>query len=114
MERIQEETRRTGWLRAGVLAAGLAIVAVGCSFNDFNPSGTATHGASPDGGATKEILANYPDATNIQVTHADDNPNYMRWELEDGRFCTATASQTQNKGKTPGSLISEPYCRRDG
>lgn len=92
----------------GVLSA---LALEGCSWNDLNPSGSVTHGASADAGATKEILAAYPGATDIEVTHADDNPNYMSWETTEGEHCTAFASQTQNKGKTPGALISVPYCR---
>lgn len=107
MERLRNITP----LRAVVAGVGLTALLAGCSWNDLNPSGSATHGASEDAGATQEILHNYPDATNIEVTHADDNPNYMRWELENGLVCTAFASMTSNKGKTPGTLISEPYCR---
>lgn len=96
-------------LATALLLGGAALSS--CSWNDLNPSGSATHSADLDAGATQEILANYPDATNIKVTHADDNPNYMSWDLEDGTHCTAFASMTQNKGRTPGSLISVPYCR---
>lgn len=101
-------------LRVAGLAIALGVAAVtldACSWNDLNPSGSVTHGADADAGATKEIMAAYPGATDIQVTHADDNPNYMSWETSDGELCTAFASQTQNKGKTPGRLISVPYCR---
>lgn len=107
---------RTKLIRTAAFATAVFVggnVLAACSWNDLNPSGSATHSADPDGGATKEILANYPDATNIKVTHSDDNPNYMSWDLKDGRRCTAFASMTQNKGKTPGSLISTPYCREN-
>lgn len=110
MERF-EQLRTSTTVKVLALGMGLTAVLAACSWNDFNPSGSATHNASRDGGATQEILANYPDAHDITVTHADDNPNYMSWELENGETCTAFASMTQNKGKTPGSLISEPYCR---
>lgn len=83
----------------------------GCAWQDLNPSGTATHSADSEAGSTKEIERNYPGATDINVTHAQDNPNYMSWQMPDGRFCTATASQTQNNGRTPGRLVAEPYCR---
>lgn len=97
------------------LAVSVGIVTLegcnACSWNDLNPQSSITHGAAADAGATREILHNYPGADDIRVTHADDNPNYMTWELEDGSICTAFASQTQNRGGTPGRLISTPYCR---
>lgn len=106
-----EKLTATRQLGLGLLVVVGSLVMVGCSKESFNPANSVTHDADMDAGATKEILANYPDARNIKVTHADDNPNYMSWEIGDDMVCTAVASMTQNRGKTPGQLISEPYCR---
>lgn len=106
-----ERLTMTRQLGLGLLLAVGSLVMVGCSKESFNPAPSVTHDADGDAGATKEILANYPDAKDIKVTHADDNPNYMSWELGDGIVCTALASMTQNRGQTPGQLVSEPYCR---
>jgi len=110
MERLSMP-RRIG---AGLaLALGVLITAAGCSTESFNPANSVTHDADSDAGATKEIKANYPDAHNIKVTHADDNPNYMSWEIGDHMVCTAVASMTQHRGQTPGQLIGAPYCRKE-
>jgi hypothetical protein len=107
MERIN--ARKKIAIATALLVGSGALV--GCSWNDLNPSGSATHEADVNAGSTKEILSSYPGATDINVTHAADNPNYMSWVTADGLFCTAFASMTQNFGRTPGDLISEPYCR---
>lgn len=99
-------------LAPAALIAGLSVIALdGCSWHSFNPATSVTHDADTDAGSTKEILQNFPEATNIQVTHADDNPNYMSWDMPGDMFCMAIASATQNRGKNPGQLIGEPYCR---
>lgn len=95
-------------------AAGLTLVLSGCSWNDWNPTNSITHDAV--GGATGEIEANFPGATNIKVTHSGDNPNNMSWYYPGGKdgedlYCTAIASATQNAGKTPGQIVTVPYCR---
>lgn len=97
---------------AGVTLASLGgLAVVGCSWNDFNPTNSVTHEADLNDGAAQEILEEYPGATDIMVTHADDNPNYMSWVTADGEKCTAFASMTQNKGRTPGDIVTVPYCR---
>lgn len=71
-----------------------------------------THTADPNAGSTKEIVLNYPGARDITVTEAQGNPNYMQFFLPDGTRCTAQASAIHLRAQTPGSLISQPYCRK--
>lgn len=94
---------------ATVSAAALTVGATGCA--ELNPAELVTIDADLDAGASKEILANYPGATDIEVTKARDYPNIMKWEMPNGEKCTAFASQTQLPGQTPGELIAAPYCR---
>lgn len=94
-----------------IVAAVSAAVLGGAGCAQLNPAKSVTIDADPDAGATKEILANFPEAKHIKVTHAEDNPNIMTWNMPDGKVCTASASQTQFKTGTPGQLIAEPYCR---
>lgn len=91
--------------------ASLVLIASGCSKESFNPAESVTIDADPTAGATLEILELYPDATNIKVIQANGNPNYMRWDSEEFGKCTARASGTQHRGKTPGEIIDEPFCR---
>lgn len=91
-----------------VAVAAIALTA-GCA--ELNPASSVTHDADLDANSSKEILQNFPGAKNIKVTHADDNPNIMKWNMPDGKVCTAFASQTLTTGGTPGELIAEPYCR---
>lgn len=72
-----------------------------------------THDADKDAGATKDILANFPEATDIKVTTTENNPNYMSWVTKAGEFCTAYASGTQLASDTPGQIIGTPYCRQE-
>lgn len=98
----------------GSFAALSLLTLGGCSWSDINPASSVTHDADDDAGSTKEILMNYPDATNIEVTHANDNPNIMTWNIEEDGVvlrCTSFASQTVRNSSTPGELISAPYCR---
>lgn len=97
---------------AAILVPTLGLTA--CSVNDLNPASSVTHDAS--GGAADEIEVNFPGANRIKVTHSDDNPNNMSWYYVDRQsgeefYCTAIASATSNRGKTPGQIITEPYCR---
>ena len=96
---------------AAVSAAALGTVATGCGWADLNPASSVTINADPNAGATKEVVANFPGAKNIKVVHAQDNPNVMEWDMPDGKFCTALASQTFKNSDTPGQLIAQPYCR---
>lgn len=100
--------RRNG-IRLAV--ASIVLIASGCSKESLNPAESVTIDADPNGGATLEVLDLYPDAKNIKVIHANDNPDYMRWHLEDGRKCTVWVSATQNRGMTPGEIIGDPFCR---
>lgn len=102
-------------LAYGTLAALSVFSLSSCSWADINPASSVTHDADKDSGSTKEILLNYPSATNIEVTHAADNPNIMTWNIEENDVvlrCTAIASQTVRNSSTPGEIISEPYCRK--
>jgi hypothetical protein len=65
---------------------------------------TNTHSIKQGSRLEHEILQNYPEAVDINITHSDDNPNYAAWRVGE-LTCTAFASQTGNKSSTPGTLL---------
>lgn len=97
---------------AVVALGGAAALVDGCSAGAaLNPSKTASYSASPSAGATQEVKALYPSATDIVMHEATDNPDYMSWDISNNEYCTSVSSAVSVRGVTSGNLLTQPWCR---
>ena len=88
------------------------FVLTGCGLADCNPADTVTFPGQEGSNIVNEIEHNYPGAKSIEIVHANNNPNVAIWDMPDGQYCTALASQTFSNTDMPGELIAAPYCRQ--
>lgn len=110
IERFPNLRRNALILTAGLGAVGLT----GCSaLQNLNPSKTATFAAASNAGATEQIKEIYPHAYNITMHEAQDNPDYMSWDLPNGEHCTAVSSAVSFRQDTSGDLLTQPWCRHE-
>ena len=102
--------RRTG--AAAVLVTGTILLA-GCNpWAAMNPANTATYDIPADTPLASEIRGISPDATNLNVNEAKQNPNYAAWR-SGTKFCRAEVSAVTVRGQIPGDVIAAPLCEAD-